>query len=130
MILKVVKAMNCLDSLNRKLGRLTKEPNNHELYNDIGVLLYELKDYGNAQKYLTRAWEIAPFIPDILYNYAQALYACFDWLKSVEIFQQYMAFQPNDNTVIEKIADACYQLGDFCSAARYQNLLLSKEDGL
>jgi type IV pilus assembly protein PilF len=122
--------MNCLDSLNRKLGRLIREPDNHELYNDIGVLLFELKDYGNAQKYLACAWEIAPSNPDILYNYAQALYACFEWSKSVEIFKQYVVFQPNDNTAIEKIADACYQLGDFCSAARYQKVLLSKEDGL
>jgi predicted Zn-dependent protease len=128
--LKAVKKMTYYDDLTRKLDTLPREPNNHALYNDIGVMLYERNDYINAQKYLERAWALSPSTPDILYNYAHALYACFDWPEAIEMLKAYLELQRDDKAAIEMIAEAYYQLGDYRSAARYQNTLAGMENGL
>jgi tetratricopeptide (TPR) repeat protein len=115
--------MNGRDMLKRKLERLLKEPENHELYNDIGAMLYELKDYENAQNYLKKAWELSPSDANILYNYAHALYALFEWRRAAEVFGAYLELRPKDRAAIEKTADAYYQLGEYGLAATCIGLL-------
>jgi Flp pilus assembly protein TadD len=125
--LKAVKSMIDRDDFTRKLLKLPKDPTNQELLNDIGVMLYELNDYENARSYLARAREFSPANRDILYNYAHALYACLDWQQSAELFKDYDTIYGPEKSVIEKIADAAYQLGDYQTAAKYQGILSGME---
>lgn len=115
--------MNDREMLKRKLGRLLKEPSNHELYNEIGILLYDLNDYVNAEKYFDRARELSESDTDVFYNDALALYALFDWRKAAVLLSEYLNRQPDDRAAIEKIADAYYHLGEYALAAKYECLL-------
>lgn len=116
--------MNVEDILKRKLRKLIEKPRNGQLYNDIGVILYELKDYGNARNYLCRARELYSDNYDVLYNYANTLYALSEWNAASTAFIEYLDNKPNDKAAIEKIADVYYQLGEFDLAARYVCMLI------
>lgn len=115
--------MSGFDDLKRKLDRLLKEPGNSELYNDIGVLLFQYKDFENAEKYLQKAYELDSLNEDILYNYASVLYYRLRLRKAVSVFKSYLELCPNDKEVIKKIGDSYYQLGKYAFAAKIYKLL-------
>ena len=105
--------MNRSDDLERKLDQLLKEPKNPQLYNEIGVLLYQVKDLENAELYLKRAYALNPSNKDILYNYASLLYFQSKWQVAISIYQAYAAFDPDDKSVMEKVKNCYYQLGEY-----------------
>jgi tetratricopeptide (TPR) repeat protein len=118
-----VKLVNGFDDLERKLDQLLKEPNNSQLFNDIGVLLCQVKDLENAEIYLQKAYELNPSSKDILYNYATLLYLKLKWWEAISIYQAYSELDPNDTEVIEKIGDSYYQLCEYELAAKiYEKL--------
>lgn len=110
--------MNDLDLLKRKLDRLLSAPDDAGLYNDIGVLLYRLKDWENAENYLCRAYELLPSDPDILFDYAVILCRNRKWRKALPLFQLLLRDDPGCRKIIEKAGDACYHLGKYEKAAR------------
>jgi len=113
--------VNGFDDLERKLDKLLKDPDNPQLFNEIGVLLYQAKDWENAELYLQRAYILAPSDKDIMYNYASLLYSQLKWQKAIAVFQDYLKLAPDDKGVGEKIADAYYQLGKYDLAAKCMN---------
>ncbi len=114
-----MKELNNIEQLERKLDKLQKEPQNPILFNDIGTLLYQMRDWKNAELYLQKAYELCVSNKDILYNYASLLYSQFKWQKAVSIFKQYLELNPEDKEVIKKLGDACYLLGEYETAAKY-----------
>jgi Flp pilus assembly protein TadD len=109
--------------LNRKLDQLLQEPENSELLNDIGVLLFQLKDFENAEKYLKRSNDLSPCNPEILYNYALLLYHRYQLTNAVAAFNAYLRIDPNNTQVIEKLGDCYYRTGNFQLAAETYGLL-------
>jgi len=123
--------MNKIENLERKLDQLLKEPDHSQLFNEIGVMLYQMKDWKNAEVYLQRAWELNPGDDDILFNYALLLYLHAQWEKCILIFKAYLSLHPDDLETIKKMGDSYYQLGEYESAARmYEQLRKKGESGL
>ncbi len=109
--------------LERKLDRLVKEPENPQLYHEIGVMLYEAGDFQNAEMYLHRAYELTPLDKDILYNYASLFYFQSEFLKDIPLYQACLQLEPDNQDIIEKVADSYYQTGEYESAAKYMDYL-------
>jgi len=122
--------MNIIEELERNIDQLLRKPDDAQILNDIGVLLYQLEDWKNAEMYFHRAWELDPVNKDILYNYGLLLYLQFRWQEAINIFEHYLELHPNDMEVIEKMGDSYYQLGEYESAAKmYRQLrIIRKED--
>jgi Flp pilus assembly protein TadD len=114
--------MKASEALERKLARLLSEPDNHEIYNDIGVILYALEDFENSRVYLQKAYELEPEDPYIMYNYASVLYSVFEWRQAAQILSKYLEQRPEDKEAAEKAADAWYMAGEYGFAAAYGNL--------
>ena len=117
---KGMKFVNSIDVLEKKLNQLFKEPDNSELLNNIGGLLYQLKDFKNAEMYLQRAYELNPSEKDILYNYASILYFQLKWQDACSVFRIYSELNPDDKMVFECMRDCFYHLGEYDSAAKIQ----------
>lgn len=121
--------MSAIEDIERKLDKLLKEPNNPQLYNDIGVLLFQLGDYENSLLYQQRAYELDSLDRDILYNYALLLSKQSQYSKAVAIYEIYLQLFPNDSEVIEKAGDAFYVLGRYELAAKmYDSLQKCKKE--
>ncbi|WP_163538223.1 tetratricopeptide repeat protein [Gracilibacillus sp. YIM 98692] len=120
-----------IEVLQRKLDQLMKEPDNPDLYNDIGVLLYQLKDWHNAEMYLQKAYQLDSSNKDVLYNYAQLLNEQYQWEKSISIYTAYLDMEPNDIEVIQKVGNTCYLIGDYQKAQKfYEQLKVNGEENL
>ncbi|NMB96948.1 MAG: tetratricopeptide repeat protein [Clostridiaceae bacterium] len=115
--------MNIIEDLERKLDQLVRMPDDPRILNDIGVLLYQLEDWKNAEMYLQRAWELDPTNKDILYNYGLLLHLQFKLQEAVRIFEVYLELYPDDRDVVEKMGDSYYQLGECEAAAKMFNQL-------
>ena len=113
--------MKSIDDLQRKLDKLLMEPGNSRLFNEIGILLYQMNDPENAGAYLQRAYQLCPADLDILSNYAFVLYSQCRWQEAVPIYQAYLALDPNHAEVREKLRDLYYQLGEYQEAAKIAN---------
>lgn len=115
--------MNSVEDLERKLDQLLKEPDNSQLFNEIGVLLYQMKDLKSAEMYLLRAYQLSTINEDILYNYGLLLYLNSQWEKTIHIYKAYLELHENDKEVMEKMGDSYYLLGEYESAAKmYEQL--------
>lgn len=121
--------MNTIDDLERKLDQLLEEPDDAQLFNDIGVLLYLVKDQKNAELYFQKAYELNPINRDILYNYASLLHLQCHWRKAVTIYQDYLKLYPDDREVAEKLGDCYYQLGGYDQAAKVYEQLSKMQKG-
>ena len=115
--------MKNITDLQRKLDKLIKEPANPQLYNEIGVFLYQIRDLANAELYLGMAYELCPKDLDILYNYALLLCTQFRWQEAVRIYQAYLELEPNNDKIRSKLRDLYYQLGNYLEAARYGSII-------
>jgi tetratricopeptide (TPR) repeat protein len=109
--------VNICDILDRKLDQLLNEPENEELLNDIGVLLYQLKDFDNSEKYLQRSHSLSPENPEILYNYGYVLYRRYRIHMAITVFTGYLQLKPGDVEIIEKLGDCYYQTTQYALAA-------------
>jgi tetratricopeptide (TPR) repeat protein len=107
-----------MEALERKLDQLLKDDSNPNLYNEIGVLLYQMKDWKNAQLYFQRACELNPKNKDFLYNNASVLFEQCDWRKALSIYQNYFELQPDDKEVLQKVRDIYYLLGEYEQGAK------------
>ena len=110
--------MRRMEDLERKLDQLMKEPGDPALFNEIGVFLYQVKDWRNALRYLERACRLDGSDADILYNYALLLYLQRQWKKAAEICEAYLELQQDDEEMLKKAGDSYYQSGDYEAAAR------------
>jgi len=120
-----------MEDLERKLDQLLKEPTNSNLFNEIGVLLYQVKDWGNAEMYFQRAYGLDKHNIDILYNYASLLYKQSQFQKAISIYKAYLEFNIEDNEVIQKMGDCYYQLGEYKLAAKmYEQAKECREENL
>lgn len=108
--------MKIIDSLNRKLDKLVKEPNNCEYYNDVGVILYQLKDFENCELYLKRAHQLAKTNREILYNYAIVLEKQFKLEKAAKMYESYLKLGRDDNHIAQKLEEIKYRLKDYATA--------------
>lgn len=123
--------MNDVEKLERKLDQLLLEPSSPQLLNQIGVLLYQMKDWQNAEVYFQRAYQLNERNEDILYNFASVLYRLGKWQEAITFYQTYLELCPNDENVIEKVGDCSYQLGDYQLARKmYNQLNKCKEENL
>lgn len=121
--------MNAIEDLERKLDQLLEDPDDAQLFNDIGVLLYQVRDQKNAELYFQKAYELNPAKEDILYNYASLLYLQCHWQKAVTIYLNYLKLHPEDGKVAEKVGDCYYQLGEYDQAARMYEQFLKMQKG-
>ena len=122
--------MNPIENLERKLDQLLREPDNSELINEIGVILYQMKDWKNAEIYLQRAYQMNPNDDDILYNYAFILYFDSKWEKAIPILKTYLSLNPDEPEIIKKLGDSYYHLGEYePAAAMYEQLRKKGESG-
>jgi tetratricopeptide (TPR) repeat protein len=126
-----VGVMNSIEDLERKLDQLLNEPDNSQLLNGIGVCLYQVKDWKNAEMYLQRAYELDPHNQDILYNYALLLYLQSQWQRAISIYQACLELFPDDRGVMENMGNSYYQLGEYESAARmYEQLQTCRKENV
>jgi tetratricopeptide (TPR) repeat protein len=126
-----MKIMSRIDELNRKMGQLLKEPDNAKRYNAVGVLLYGVRDWDNAERFLGRAHALDPADIDILFNYAAVLYRRRDYQKAADLCREGLKIAPDDEALLEKLGDCCYMLGVYHEATRaYENIRMSDEVGL
>ncbi|MBS4025592.1 MAG: tetratricopeptide repeat protein [Clostridia bacterium] len=110
--------MHIIEDLERKLEQLLKEPGNPHLFNQIGVLLYEVEDWQSANVYFQRGYELSPQDQDILYNYAALLYQQAQWQQAIPIYQAYLEAQPEDKEVLQRVGDIYYLLGEYEEAGK------------
>lgn len=110
--------MRIIDDLERKLDQLMKEPSNPLLFNQIGVLLYQIKDWKNSEKYLHKAYQLDPRNYDILYNYASLLYLQCKYQETIPILQAYLEDNRSDEAAIKKMGDCYYLMGYYNSAGK------------
>lgn len=110
--------MSKLHNLERKLELLLRSPRDAGVYNDIGVILYQMNDPENAEAYLHRAYELLPSNPDILYDYAVILFARLKWREAIPILEKVLDVDPKSIEIRAKIGDAYYQLGKYDEAAK------------
>lgn len=118
-----MRVVHDFEDLERKLDRLMTDPTNPQLFNEIGIILYQLKDEKSALMYFERAYELCPLDGDILYNYGVVLHVQYKWRKAISIYQDYLQLYPDDNKIIEKMGEAYYQLGDYDLAANMYGML-------
>ncbi len=121
--------MNQIEDLERKLDRLLKEPDNPQLFNEIGVFLYQLKDWKNAERYLKRACQLDGGDADILYHNALLLYLQSQWKKAAKVCEAYLEIHQDNREAIEKAGDSYYQLGEYEAAAKMYQRLQTEERG-
>jgi len=115
--------LHTIENLERKLDCLVKEPENFLHFNQVGVLLYQVKDWKNAELYFQRAFQLNPMDRDILYNYALLLYQQGQYEKAGSLYQAYLEIDPLDEEVREKAGDCYYLLGEYEQAVRmYEKL--------
>ncbi|OIJ16769.1 hypothetical protein BKP37_05970 [Anaerobacillus alkalilacustris] len=105
--------MNVVEIIERKLDQLLMEPSNSGLINEIGVLLYRMKDWKSAELYFQKAYQLRPKNHDIVYNYAAVLNVQSKWKQAITIIHHYLELVPNDEEVMEKLADCYYLIGDY-----------------
>jgi Putative Zn-dependent protease, contains TPR repeats len=123
--------MNSIEHMDQLLDRLMKDPDNPLLLNEIGVLLYHMKDWNNAEQYFRRAFELSPADEDVLYNYGSFLYFTARWDEAASIFKEYLTLRPDDSEIAHKYGDSCYLAGSYQSAAAiFEKLPEKKEDGI
>ena len=84
--------MNIIEELERNIDQLLRKPDDAQILNDIGVLLYQLEDWKNAEMYFHRAWELDPVNKDILYNYGLLLYLQFRWQEVLTFLNTIWSF--------------------------------------
>jgi tetratricopeptide (TPR) repeat protein len=118
-----------MENLERQLDQLIKEHANPYLFNEIGVFLYQMKDWMNARLYFQRAYKLDSENKDFLYNYASALYALSEWREALSIYQAYIALQPDAKEVQQKIGDLYYLIGEYEHAGEiYKQLHQYREE--
>lgn len=115
---KGVGALKTIEALERKLDQLMKEPSNSQIFNDVGVLLYQVKDWKNAEMYFLKAYQLNPTSADILYNYAVTLHHLGHLKKAIPIYEAYLELSHKDKEVIQKMGNCYYQLGEYQLAAK------------
>ena len=120
--------VNQIDDLNRKLDRLMMDPDNAELYNTIGTILCQVKDWGNAEHYLRRAYALNPSDRGILYNYAGILYLRQKYRKAASVCRAGLKLDPTDPGLLEKLSDICYLQGEYEEAAKAYTILRKPSD--
>ncbi|SCG83156.1 hypothetical protein DW1_1586 [Proteiniborus sp. DW1] len=121
--------MNIIEDLDRKLDQLTKNPTNSCILNDIGVLLYRVNDWENAEKYFHRAYELDSKNGDILFNYALILYKQDKFREAIFIYEAYLKFYEYDKEVIQKLGDCYFMIGEYGLASKMYKLLQRDREG-
>ena len=112
-----------MEDLERKLDNLVKEPENFSLFNQVGVLLYKVIDWKNAELYFQRDYELNPADENTIYNYALLLHQQGQFHKASKLYQAYLEIDPLDKEVREKAGDCYYLLGEYEQAVRmYEKL--------
>lgn len=120
-----------MEDLERKLDQLLKEPTNPNLFKEVGVILYQVKDLENAEKYFKRAYQINTQDSDTIYNYASLLYQRGQFDKAIDIYKAYLEICIDDKEVMESIMDCYYQLGEYKLAGKmYERIKKSREGNL
>jgi tetratricopeptide (TPR) repeat protein len=112
-----------MDNLERKLDQLLKDHTNPFLFNEIGVFLYQMKDWMNARLYFQRACELNPENKDFLYNFASVLYVQSEWQEALSFYQAYLELQPDDNEVLQKVGNIYYMWGNYDQAGEIYSQL-------
>lgn len=107
-----------IDKLQRGLDKLLKDPENYQLYNEIGVVLYQMKDWDLAETYFRRAYRLNIGNIDVLYNYAVILHKQFKYDKAVSVYQEYLSLVEEDDNVRIKLGECFYLLGEYASAKK------------
>ena len=121
--------MNLMDDMERKLELLLRNPENAQRFNEVGVILYRVKDWKNSALYFQKAYELNPTDKDILYNYAFLLAQQSHCRKAVLLYQQYLELYPEGMEVMEKLGDLYYRLGEYESAENIYRKLRKLQKG-
>lgn len=114
--------MNVTEKLDSKLEQLRKTPDS-ELLNEIGILLYMLKDYKNAELYLNKACLYSPENADFLYNYALVMNLQGKSHYAQRIHDAYLKLNKEDTGILEILAGLYYQHKAYKVAARIYDKL-------
>ncbi|HWP51000.1 MAG TPA: tetratricopeptide repeat protein [Clostridia bacterium] len=110
--------MRTMDELKRKLGQLLKEPDSASRYDAIGVILGQVKDWDNAERYLGRAYALDPTDIDISYHYASALYQRHRYSEAAALCRDGLKIDSTNRALLERLGDCCYLLGEYEDAAK------------
>lgn len=124
-----MKLVDVIEDLERKLEQLWEKSDDTQLLNEIGVLLYQVKDWRNAEMYFQRAYELSPENRDILYNYASLLYLQPYYEKAVPIYKACLELCHDDGETMEKLGDSYYRMGEYALAARMYEQLQTVRKG-
>lgn len=117
--------MSLIKELEKRLTSIEHEPINPLLLNQVGVILYRLEDYENADKYFKKAYELDPNYKDILYNYAFNMYKRAKWGKAIDLLESYLQVDSGHKKAIEKLADCYFQQEKYEQAIYYYTLLVN-----
>lgn len=112
--------------LERKLDLLIQDSLNPYLYNEIGVILFQMKDWENAKKFFQRARELMPDNTDFLFNLGIVLYKQSEWELAKTTFQKYLQINPSDVQIIQKLGDTFYLLGEYEQAEKFYTEISEK----
>ncbi|WDV47440.1 hypothetical protein PV797_07115 [Clostridiaceae bacterium M8S5] len=102
-----------MEKLKTILERLIMQPTNYRMFNDIGVILYQLRDYENSYRFINRAYELDKTNKTILYNYASILYECSKFKEAVEIYKECLNTNQSSTEIMQSIIDCYYILGKY-----------------
>lgn len=115
--------MNERDELNRALVALLKEPDSAARYHAVGILLYQLADFKNAECYLSRAYAINPSDAGIISDYASALYQRQDYQPAADVLCAGLKVNATDKKALNQLGGVYYLLGKYeQGAAVYRKL--------
>ncbi len=114
--------MCIIEALNRQLDKAVRDPANTNAINAIGVMLYQLGDLENAQRYLQRAYCLDSLNIDYIYNYSRVLYDNQKYQEVIEVLKPCFE-KRHDPEIIIRAADCYYMMGDYSAADKlYEKL--------
>ncbi len=111
-----------IEALERKLDQLIREPENGMLLNEIGIFLFQQREWELSELYLERAYRLASDNPEIVINYAELLGRLGSTERAIVLYQTYLV-GAEDEAVREKLGDCYYYLGQYEAAEKIYSRL-------
>lgn len=106
---------------------LAVDPNNLELYNNLGNVYFMLKRYADAAQAFKEAVTRKPDFHDGWYNLAFALKKAARYGEAVEAYRRYLTMRPNDTDAYYGLGGSLKQTGDLAGAAQAFSKYISLE---
>lgn len=106
--------------------RLKQEPNNAKGWFLLGRVYVSLQAFKEASEAFAQAEKLDPNNPEVLFQYAQALYFYHHSLqgKATELLIKLLKSNPNNDLAINLLAIAAYEAGHYQEAINYWEKLL------